>query len=60
VILTLLLVLVPVIVPLATFPRTSIGLALAETFLAVAVSKFLIVITLTLGFSELLGDSRRK
>jgi hypothetical protein len=58
VILTLLLVLVPVIVPLATFPAgRRLGWRLAETFLAVAVSKFLIVITLTLGFSELLGDS---
>ncbi len=58
VILTLLLVLVPVIVPLATFPAgRRLGWRLAETFLAVAVSKFLIVITLTLGFDELLGDS---
>jgi hypothetical protein len=58
VILTLLLVLVPVIVPLATFPAgRRLGWRLAETFLAVAVSKFLIVITLALGFDELLGDS---
>ncbi len=58
VILTLLLVLVPVIVPLATFPAgRRLGWRLAETFLAVAVSKFLIVITLTLGFQELLGSS---
>jgi hypothetical protein len=58
VILTLLLVLVPVIVPLATFPAgRRLGWRLAETFLAVAVSKFFIVITLTLGFEELLGDS---
>jgi hypothetical protein len=58
VILTLLLVLVPVIVPLATFPAgRRLGWRLAETFLAVAVSKFLIVVTLTLGFDELLGDS---
>jgi hypothetical protein len=58
VILTLLLVLVPVIVPLATFPAgRRLGWRLAETFLAVAVSKFLIVITLTLGFDELLGSS---
>ena len=58
VILTLLLVLVPVIVPLATFPAgRRLGWRLAETFLAVAVSKFLIVITLALGFDELLGNS---
>lgn len=58
VILTLLLVLVPVTVPLATFPAgRRLGWRLAETFLAVAVSKLLIVITLTLGFQELLGSS---
>jgi hypothetical protein len=58
VVLTLLLVLVPVIVPLATFPAgRRLGWRLAETFLAVAVSKFLIVITLSLGFDELLGSS---
>lgn len=58
VVLTLLLVLVPVIVPLATFPAgRRLGWRLAETFLAVAVSKFLIVVTLTLGFDELLGSS---
>jgi hypothetical protein len=58
VILTLLLVLVPVIVPLATFPAgRRLGWRLAETFLAVAVSKFLIVITLLLGFDELQGSS---
>ena len=58
VILTLLLVLVPVIVPLATFPAgRRLGWRLAETFIAVAASKFLIVITLTLGFDELHGDS---
>ena len=58
VVLTLLLVLVPVIVPLATFPAgRRLGWRLAESFLAVAVSKLLIVITLTLGFDELLGSS---
>jgi hypothetical protein len=58
VVLTLLLVLVPVIVPLATFPAgRRLGWRLGETFLAVAVSKFLIVIALVLGFDELLGDS---
>ena len=58
VVLTLLLVLVPVIVPLATFPAgRRLGWRLAETFLAVAASKFLIVITLSLGFDELLGSS---
>jgi hypothetical protein len=58
VILTLLLVLVPVIVPLATFPAgRRLGWRLAETFLAVALSKFLIVVTLLLGFDELQGSS---
>jgi hypothetical protein len=58
VILTLLLVLVPVIVPLAAFPAARrLGWRLAETFLAVAMSKFLIVITLMLGFDELQGSS---
>jgi hypothetical protein len=58
VVLTLLLVLVPVVVPLSTFPAgRRLGWRLAETFIAAAVSKFLIVITLTLGFDELLGSS---
>jgi hypothetical protein len=58
VVLTLLLVLVPVIVPLATFPAgRRLGWRLAETFLAVAASKFLIVVTLLLGFDELQGSS---
>ena len=46
VVLTLLLVLVPVIVPLATFPSLRrLGWRLGETFVAVAASKFAIVIT---------------
>ncbi len=58
VVLTLLLVLVPVIVPLATFPAgRRLGWRLAETFLAIAASKFLIVVTLLLGFDELQGSS---
>ena len=58
VVLTLLLVLVPVVVPLAAFPSLRrVGWRLAETFLAVASSKFLIVVVLSLGFSELLGTS---
>jgi hypothetical protein len=58
VVLTLLLVLAPVIIPLATFPSgRRLGWRLAETFLAVAASKFLIVITLSLGLSELKGSS---
>jgi hypothetical protein len=58
VVLTLLLVLVPVIVPLATFPAgRRLGWRLAETFLAVAASKFLIVVTLALGLDELQGNS---
>jgi hypothetical protein len=58
VVLSLLLVLVPVIVPLSTFPSLRrLGWRLAETFLAVASSKFLIVIALTLGLDELQGSS---
>jgi hypothetical protein len=58
VVLTLLLVLVPVVVPLAAFPAgRRLGWRLAETFLAVAVSKFFIVITLSLGLDELQGSS---
>ncbi len=53
VVLTLLIVLVPVIVPLAAIPAMRrIGWRLAETFVAVAASKFLIVVTLALGLSE--------
>lgn len=58
VVLTVLLVLVPLVVPLSTFPALRrVGWRLAETFLAVAASKYLIVIALTLGFDELLGSS---
>jgi hypothetical protein len=58
VVLSLLLVLVPIIVPLSTFPSLRrLGWRLAETFLAVASSKLLIVIALTLGFNELEGSS---
>jgi len=58
VVLAVLLVLVPVIVPLATFPSVRrIGWRLAETFLAVAASKFFIVVVLVLGLNELTGDS---
>lgn len=58
VVLTLLLVLAPIIIPLATFPTgRRVGWRLAETFLAVAVSKFLIVVALSLGLSELTGSS---
>ncbi len=58
VVLTLLLVLVPVIVPLSTFPALRrLAWRLAETFLAVASSKFLIVIALSLGLDELSGSS---
>lgn len=56
VVLTLLIVLVPVIVPLAALPAMRrVGWRLAETFVAVALSKFLIVVTLALGLSELTG-----
>lgn len=58
VILTLLLVLVPVVVPLSTFPpMRRLGWRLAETFTAVAASKFLIVVALSLGLDELQGTS---
>jgi hypothetical protein len=58
VVLTLLLVLVPVIVPLSTFPALRrLGWRLAETFVAVASSKLLIVIALSLGLDELQGSS---
>ncbi len=58
VVLALLLVVVPIVVPLSTFPSLRrLGIRLSETFLAVAASKFLIVIALTLGFNELTGDS---
>jgi hypothetical protein len=54
----LLLVLVPVVVPLATFPSLRrIGWRLAETFVTVAASKFIIVITLVLGLDEITGSS---
>jgi len=56
VVLTLLIVLVPVVVPLAAIPAMRrVGWRLGETFAAVALSKFLIVVTLALGLSELKG-----
>lgn len=58
VVLTLLLVLVPVVVPLSTFPSMRrLGWRLGETFIAVASSKLLIVIALSLGLDELEGGS---
>jgi hypothetical protein len=58
VVLTLLLVLVPVVVPLSTFPAMRrLSWRLVETFLAVAASKFIIVVSLVLGLNELQGDS---
>ncbi|MHB8379344.1 MAG: hypothetical protein ACYDB2_05420 [Acidimicrobiales bacterium] len=58
VVLTLLLVLVPVVVPLSTFPSMRrLSWRLAETFLAVAASKFVIVVSLVLGLDELQGNS---
>ncbi len=58
VVLTLLLVLVPVVVPLATFPSLRrIGWRLAETFATIAASKFVIVVTLVLGLDELTSSS---
>ncbi|MDE3083085.1 MAG: hypothetical protein KGJ39_06660 [Acidobacteriota bacterium] len=58
VVLSLVLVLVPVVAALATFPSLRrVGWRLAETFVAVAASKFLIVIALVLGLDELTGTS---
>ncbi len=58
VVLTLLLVLVPVVMPLTVFPGARrAGARLAETFVAIAASKFLIVVTLSLGLDELTGSS---
>ena len=58
VVLTLLLVLVPVVVPLSIFPSMRrLSWRLAETFLAIAASKFVIVVTLVLGLNELQGSS---
>jgi hypothetical protein len=58
VVLTLLLVLVPVVVPMSTFPSARrLGWRLGETFLCVAASKFVIVVTLVLGLGELQGSS---
>ncbi|HEY5303240.1 MAG TPA: hypothetical protein VIJ86_04205 [Acidimicrobiales bacterium] len=57
VVLTLLIVLVPVVMPLSAIPAMRrVGWRLAETFFAVALSKFLIVVTLALGLSELTGS----
>lgn len=51
--LTLLLVLVPVVVPLSALPvARRLGWRLAETFVALALSKFVIVVTLALGMGE--------
>ncbi len=58
VVLTLLVVLVPVVVPLVTIPALRrVGWRLFETFIAVALSKVLIVIALSVGFGELRGGS---
>jgi hypothetical protein len=58
VVLTLLLVLVPIIVPLSVLPSMRrIAWRLLETFLAVALSKFVIVVTLVLGLDEVTGSS---
>ncbi len=58
VVLTLLLVLVPVAAALAPLPATRrMGWRLAETFAAVASTKFLIVVALALGLDELRGSS---
>ncbi len=58
VVLTLLIVLVPVVVPLVTVPALRrVGWRLVETFLAVALSKVVVVIALAVGFDEMTGGS---
>jgi len=58
VVLTLLLVIVPIVVPLSTFPSMRrLSWRLVETFVAVAASKFIIVVALVLGLNELQGSS---
>jgi len=55
--LSVLLTLVPVVVPLATWPALRrIAGRLAETFVAVAVAKFLIAVCLAVGFNEVVGS----
>jgi hypothetical protein len=52
--LSLLLVLVPLVIPLSTFPGLRrVGWRLLETFVALAGSKVIVVATLALGLSEL-------
>ena len=56
--LSLLLVMVPIIVPLCTLPSLRrLGWRLLESFGAIALSKVFIVIALTLGLNELQGNS---
>ena len=56
--LTFLLVLVPVVVPLSTFPALRrVGWRLAETFLVVAAAKFVVVVALSLGLGEVVGKT---
>lgn len=56
VVLTLLIALVPVVMPLIAIPALRrVGWRLVETFLVVALSKFFIVVALALGLSELTG-----
>ena len=56
VVLTLLIALVPVVIPLACIPAMRrVGWRLLETFVAVALSKFAIVVALALGLTELTG-----
>ncbi|MDE3007919.1 MAG: hypothetical protein KGI14_02655 [Acidobacteriota bacterium] len=57
VLLALLLVTVPLLVPLATFTSLRrVGWRLLETFVAVAASKLVIVVTLVLGLAEVHGN----
>ena len=56
VVLTLLIALVPVVIPLVSIAALRrVGWRLLETFVAVALSKFVIVVALALGLSELTG-----
>jgi hypothetical protein len=55
--LTLLLVFVPLIVPLSTFPALRrVAWRLAETFLVIAGSKIIVVITLAVGLGEVVSS----
>ncbi len=58
IVLTLLIVVTPLVVPLVTIPSLRrLGWRLAETFVAVALSKVVIMVALVVGLDELHGSS---